>query len=156
MNEHNWWKIMSENSSICIKINSWLSTIELRQHSFFLSLISYRSIFSTADFFRSNEGFVDIPFYHRFHTDQHFNSWLPEINENFASTHSYHWFIQINIWSASSSLQQSPASTFDNWSIDHKFWSYEGFLMIFISKDIFTFFLHESKLDFIQFVLLFR
>ena len=119
---------MSENSFICIKINSWLSTIGLRQH-FFLS-IDFLSItiISTADPLWSDlikRGSASTHVYHRSHTDQHFNSWPPLIkrglrqhsflspahtdqslqqlaflwsDEGLASTPFYHRPIQAKFW----------------------------------------------------------
>ena len=130
-------KIMNENNFICIKINSWFRKIEPRQH-LFLTSVHTDQFFQQLIFFWSNENFASTSFYHRFHTDQHFNSWFFEINEDFVSISLYHRFVQANIWSASFRCNRDLVSTFVNRSVGHKFWLYENFLMIFISKNIFT------------------
>ena len=99
---------MSENSFICIKINSW-SQYDRAPPAFFFSKRSffyqsppfYHHLFQQLaplpDLIRSNGGSASTHPYHRSHTDQHFNSWLLEINGNSASTPSYHRPIQANI-----------------------------------------------------------
>ena len=145
---------MSENSFICIKINSWLSTIGPRQHFFlsidFLSII----IISTADPLWSDlikRSSVSTHAYHRFHTDQHFNSWpllikrrprqhpfLPSThigqslqqliflwsNEGSASTSFYHRPIQIKFWFFSAEIilrKQHHMKIFDDFHIEEYF-----------------------------------
>ena len=136
-------RIMSENSSICIKINSWFR----RAPSASLPIIGPVQVnfFNSwpppwFDQIRSNEGSVNTPFYHRFHTDQHFNSWSFEINGNFASTPSYYRFIQVNIW------------FFFSWNNSPKTTSYEGFWW-FSYRKIFSpiFFFMRLNFEFISF-----
>ena len=160
-NEFYEWKIwrtimktMNENNFICIKINSWLSTIELRQHPF-LSSIHTDQFFQQLVFLWSNESFASTLFYHRFHTNQHFNSWFLRNQTRISSS-----LISIIDPYRSTSDQlvlrcnRTSASTFVNRSIDHKFWSYKDFFWWFSYRRIFSpIFLHESKLIFIQFVL---
>ena len=102
-----------------------------RQHPF-LPPAPYRPTFSTAgpppliwsDQIRSNGGPASTPSYHRPHTDQHFNSWPPEINGNFASTPSYHRPIQANIWFFSAEItprRQHHMKIFDGFHIGEYF-----------------------------------
>ena len=116
-NEFYEWKIwrtimktMNENNFICIKINSWFqydkvpsAFLFIKRFFFYQSLFFYHHLFQQLallpDLIRSNGDFVSTHFYHRSHTDQHFNSWFLEINENSVSISFYHRFIQINIWS---------------------------------------------------------
>ena len=134
-------RTMSENNSICIKINSWfrrtpsapLPTIGPVQANLFNSWPP-----SWSDQITSNEGPVSTPSYHRPHTDQHFNSWPPEINENFASTPSYYRPIQANIWSFSAEItprRQHHMEIFDDFHIEKYFhlFSFMGWILNFIS-----------------------
>ena len=149
-NEFYEWKIwrtimktMNENNFICIKINSWfrrtpstsLFIIDFVQINFFNS---WSLLWS--DQIRLNESFVSISFYHRLHTDQHFNSWFFEINENFVSISSYYRPIQINIW------------FFFSWNNPSKTTSYEGFWW-FSYRKIFSpiFFFMKLNFEFISF-----
>ena len=147
-------KTISENSFICIKINSWLSTIESRQH-FFLSMDSFFIIIiSTAgplwfDLIKRDP--VSTHAYHRFHTDQHFNSWLFLIkrglrqhsflssahtgqsfqqliffwsDEGPASIFFYHRFIQAKFWFFSAEItlrKQHHMKIFDDFHIEKYF-----------------------------------
>ena len=72
-------KTINENNFICIKINSWLSTIKLRQHFFLSTDLLSTIIISTAGPLWSDlikRGSASTHVYYRFHTDQHFNSWF--------------------------------------------------------------------------------
>ena len=87
--------------------NSWFFSDQIRSDqtkisSTFFSIIDFVQInfFNSWFFFDQMKIFVSTSFYNRSHTDQHFNSWFFEINENFVSI-SFYRFIQINIWSAS-------------------------------------------------------
>ena len=145
---------MNENSSICIKINSWLSTIGSRQH-FFLSIdFFFIIIISTAGPFWSDlikRSSVSTHAYHRFHTNQHFNSWPSLIkrkfrqhpflssthtdqslqqliffwlNEGFASISFYHRPIQIKFWFFSAEIiprRQHHMEIFDDFHIEKYF-----------------------------------
>ena len=136
-------KIMNENNFICIKINSWFRKassafffiIDFVQINFFNSWFSLWS-----DQIRSNEDFVSISFYHRLHTDQHFNNWPFEINGNFASIPFYYRLIQTNIW------------FFFSWNNLSKTTSYEDFWW-FSYRRIFPpiFFFMKLNFEFISF-----
>ena len=85
--------------------NSWPPSDQIRSNqtkasSAFFSIIgSVKANFFNSWFFSDQmRALVSTPSYHRSHTDQHFNSWFLEINENFVSTPFYHRFIQANIW----------------------------------------------------------
>ena len=97
-------KIMSENSFICIKINSWLSTKDLVSISFYhrprTDQFFQQLAFFWSDLISSNGSSVSIFFYHRFHTDQHFNSWFFDQIETPSAPLSITDPIQINISTA--------------------------------------------------------
>ena len=133
-------RIMSENSFICIKINSWPQYY--RVPSAFLSIIGSVQVnfFNSWSLSDQMGAFASISFYHRFHTDQHFNSWLFEINGNSASTSFYHRFIQVNIW------------LFFSWNNPPKTTSYGDFWW-FSYRRIFSpiFFFMKLNFEFISF-----
>ena len=57
----------------------WSDQMKFRQHFFYQSISSLSSLFQQLIFFWFNlikQNFVSTPFYHRFYTDQHFNSWF--------------------------------------------------------------------------------
>ena len=125
---------MGGNSSICIKINSWFSTIGSRQHSF-LSPVSYRSIFSTASpsppvwsdeikrGSRQHPFLSPVPYRPIIST-----AGPPEIKRG-SRQHSF----------------LPPAHTgqiwiFFNWNDPSKTTLYGGFLVVFILKNISTYF----------------
>ena len=90
--------------------NSWFLSDQIRSNQtkissafFFIIDFVQTNLFNSWFFFDQMKIFVSTSFYHRFHTDQHFNSWFLEINGNFASI-SFYRFIQINIWSISFSV----------------------------------------------------
>ena len=131
-------RIINENNFICIKINSWLRRVPPA----FLSIIGFVQVnffnswfFFWSDQIRSNEDFVSISFYHRSHTDQHFNNWLFEINENFVSISFYYRSIQVNIW------------LFFRWNNPSKTTSYENFWW-FSYRKIFSPIFSFMKLNF--------
>ena len=128
------------------------STIELRQHFFLSSSIStagfppaslpitgpIQAKFQQLAFSKLNGALASTPFYHRPHTDQHFNNWLSEINGNFASTPSYHRSIQVNIWPFSAGItprRQHHMEVFDDFHIEEYFhlFSFMGWILNFIS-----------------------
>ena len=89
-----------------------------------------------SDQIRSNESLASTPFYHRLHTDQHFNSWPSEINGNFVSISFYHRLIQINIW------------FFFSWNNSPKTTSYEDFWWFSYRRIFSSIFFHELNFEF--------
>ena len=125
-------KTMNENSFICIKINSWLSMIESRQHFFlsidFLSII----IISTADPLWSDlikRSSASTHAYHRSHTDQHFNSWSllikrrPRQHLFLSSTHTGQSLQQLTFFWSDEGLASIP---FYHRPIQAKFWFFSA------------------------------
>ena len=137
---------MDENSSICIKINSWLRSIGHRQHFFLSSIHIGQHLISW--FFEW--GSASTPFYHRFHTDQNLISWFSSFFFRGLRQHSFlssaHTGQNLIGWPLR--CNETSVSIFVNRSIGHKFWSYENFSMIFISKNIFICFFSWIEFEF--------
>ena len=123
---------MNENSFICIKINSWFSTIELRQHFFLSTDLLSIIIISTAgplwsDLIKRN--FVSTHVYHRSHTDQHFNSWSflikrgPRQHPFLSPIHTDQSFQQLILFWSDEGLASTP---FYYRPIQAKFWFFSA------------------------------
>ena len=108
-------KTMGGNNFICIKINSWPQYYRTPPAFFSTTGFVQTNLLNSWLFSDQVGAPASTSFYHRSHTDQHFNSWPPEINGNSASTPFYHRSIQANIW------------FFFSWNNPPKTTSYEGF-----------------------------
>ena len=100
---------------------------ELRQH-FFLSSIHIDQLFQQLIFFWSDlikRDFVSTSFYHRFHTDQYFNSWF--FRKRFVSIHFYHRFIGLARSETSTRCRSGngPLGLANIWSrlLKHNWWN---------------------------------
>ena len=153
-NEFYEWKIwrtimktMNENNFICIKINSWFqydripSVFFSIKRFFFISIIFFLSSFILtanpfSDLIRSNEDFVSISFYHRFHTDQHFNSWLFKIKRK-PRQHSF-----------LSSIYTDQIWIFFSWNNPPKTTLYEDFWWFSYRRIFSSIFFHDLNFEF--------
>ena len=89
----------------------------IKRFSFYQLSPSYHHLFQQLTSL-IKRGFVSTFFYHRFHTDQHFNSW--PLRKDLVSTHSYHRLIQVKFGPFSAGItlrRQRYMEIFDDFHI---------------------------------------